>query len=137
MSASEPNQRRRKIGAPRKILPRTCAGRRLRALGADLYLMSAIFGWVAFPLRGNPQALQGPDYPAYYAYPEAAVEIDRLNSLDKIHWRGSPDEAPPGLMIAPSSAIVVGAKVRNARGGLTRAPVLLSMATIAALWADG
>ena len=42
----------------------------------------------------------------------AGEELDRLTKLGKIHWYGSPEEAPPDLNVCPSQLIIKPSKVR-------------------------
>ena len=79
--------------------------------GADLDFMTVALGGVVYPLRPGLAPRICEDYPNYTGNKEAGAEIDRLTSLNKIHWY-EPGSTPPDLLIAPSKVVIKPDKTR-------------------------
>ena len=83
-----------------------------RTLGVRTEMVSQWFNGVELPLTQIPPVVILPDYPAVAeGRQKAAVELDRLAALGKIHWYGE-GSRPPDLRACPPHLIVKADKNR-------------------------
>ena len=84
-------------------------------LGVRTEMAAQWFHGVELPLTESPPVVILPDYPSVAEDRQrAAVELDRLAKLGKIHWYKEGSH-PPDLRVCPSHLIIKGDKVRAVR----------------------
>ena len=91
------------------------SARAREAAGVDPEVAPRWFDGITLTFAEEPRVVIPPDYPSVVDDRQlAAVELDRLAGMGKIHWyeEGS---YPPDLLASPSHLIVKEDKVRAAR----------------------